>query len=234
MELRETPGFVATLKGEPAEPSAAAGLAATLEHPVVDPRAAEPPVARVPAFPPPPAPRRAGGRRARSRRVMTRVLLAGAVAASAFYAVGAGSTLVDRLRDGASVRTVPAEGGSLLRAVALEAALQGLPPAGRVESLRVTADRLEARVSIDGYVRLVHVTDHGWVAETPTKQAPTGTSVRIDARAPARLIRAVTRRTGRSPARVSHVTLEGTRWQLVFEDGAQFSANAHGRDVRRG
>ncbi len=58
---------------------------------------------------------------------MSRVLLVAIAAAVALFAVGTGSDLFGMLRGGASVRTVPAEGGSLLRAVALETALSGLP-----------------------------------------------------------------------------------------------------------
>ena len=163
MQQWETPGFVATLEGQSTEPFAAAGSAATIEQPVAHPPTIEQPVAQVPTFPPPP-PRRARGRHRRSHRAMSRVLLAGVVAALAFYAVGAGRGLVDHLRDGANVRTVPADGGSLLRAVGLRAALQALPRDGRVESLRVSADRLDARVAVGDHIRLVRVTDRGWVA----------------------------------------------------------------------
>lgn len=228
MQERETPAFVATIAGAPVRAPESVP-AATVEQPVI----ATPPTAEHLAAAPTPRPR-PRSRRSRPRRGMTRVLLAGVVAASALYAFGTGSNLVDRLRDGADVRTVPVDGRSLLRAVALERALQALPKGGRVESLRVSADRLEARVAVGDHVRLVRVTERGWVAETPTTSAPTGARMRIDARAPARMLRTVTRRTGRSATRVAHVTLETARWQLVFEDGAQFSANAHGRDVRRG
>ncbi|MDA0182963.1 hypothetical protein OJ997_21820 [Solirubrobacter phytolaccae] len=234
MQEQETPAFVATIAGAPVAtpaPVPVPAFAPTAEQRVVTAPTAEQSAVTAP---PPRRRPRARGRRSRPRRVMTRVLLAGIVVAFAVYAVGTGSNLVQRLRDGASVRTVPADGRSLLRAVALERALQALPPAAQVESLRVSADRLEARVAVGNRVRLVRVTERGWVAETPSTSAPTGARVRIDPRAPARLIRTVTRRTGRSPARVAHVTLETARWQLVFKDGAQFSANVHGRDVRRG
>ncbi len=80
----------------------------------------------------------------------------------------------------------------------------------------------------------MRVTDRGWVTDVPAPQRPTGTTVRIDPRAPARLVRTATRRSGRSPSSVSHASLEGARWQLVFVGGAQFSADVHGRAVRRG
>jgi hypothetical protein len=132
------------------------------------------------------------------------------------------------IRGGASARTVPVEGGSLLRAVALEAALHGLPR-GRVQGLRVAADRLDARVVVDGRVRLVRITSRGWVTDLPAREEPTGTAVRVDARAPARIVRAVARRTDQA---VSYLLLDGPRWQLVLDDGRRYSADRHGRAVR--
>jgi hypothetical protein len=214
MSEREDPGFVATIGGAPPLDAPTAVLAPTAVAP--------------------PLPRAAPRRPRRGRRVMSRVLLVAITAAAALYAAGIGGQLFGMLREGASARAVPAEGGSLLRAVALEAALQGLPEGGQLESLRVTAERLDARVVLAGRMRLVRVTAEGFVTDLPAPEAPTGRTVRLDARAPARLIRTVTRRTGRGARRVSHLTLEGARWQLVFGDGAQFSADARGRDVRRG
>ena len=166
--------------------------------------------------------------------MMSRVLLVGIAVCFAFYAATTGGRLIGMVREGASARVVPAEGGSLLRAVAFEAALQGLPETASVETLRVTADRLDARVVVDGKVRLVRVTAKGLVTDLPAPESPTGKTVRFDTRAPARIVRAVTRRSGRGPASISHLSLDGSRWQLVFNDGAQFSADARGRDVRRG
>lgn len=226
------PGFVATIgDAVPAVEAPRSVFAPTAEMPAA--------LAPMPTLAPPrpaAAPRRLPWlprRRRTHRRVMSRVILVGIAAAIALYAVGTGRNVVGNLRDGASVRTVPIEGGSLLRAAALEPALRGLPR-GRVEALRVAADRIDARVVVDGHVRLVRVSARGWVTDVPAPEPPTGSTVRIDTRAPARLVRTAVRRSGRSPASVSHASLEGGRWQLVFVGGAQFSANTHGRDVRRG
>jgi hypothetical protein len=218
--MEETPGFVATIDGA----SAVEAFPPTAEAPVAVIAPTEP---MVPVAPRP----RAAARRGRpGGRVMSRVLMAAIAAAFALYAAGVGGDLLGMIRSGASARTVPAEGGSLLRAVALTAALHGLPQ-GRVEALRVAADRIDARVVVDGRVRLVRVTARGWVTDVPAPERPTGTRVRVDPRAPARFVRTVTRRT---PASVAHLRLEGARWQLVLEDGRQFSADVHGRAVRIG
>jgi hypothetical protein len=211
----DEPGFVATIGDAPA----------TVDAPTA---VLEPPTREWAA--PPPAPR---PRPQRPRRVMSRLLLIAITAGFALYVAGVGGELFSLLRGGAAARTVPAEGGSLLRAVAFEAALKGLPP-GRIEALRVAADRLDARVVVDGRVRVVRVTDTGRVTDLPAPERPTGTTLRVDTRAPARIVRAATRRTGRGAASVSHLALEGRRWQLTFTDGAQFSADRHGRGLRRG
>lgn len=223
---RDEPDFVATIGDAPPAVGAPTAVFAPTQ---------ELPAAAAPMHAPPPNPRRPYQlTRRRYRRVMSRVLLLAIVAGVAMYIAGVGGDLVSLLRGGASARTVPAEGGSLLRAVALEAALKGLPEGGRLEAMRVAADRIDARVVVDGRVRLVRVTDRGWVTDLPASEQPTGTTVRIDTRAPARIVQTVLRRTNRKPASISHLSLDGRRWQLVFSDGAQFSADARGRDVHRG
>ena len=227
MGKREEPNFVATIAGASTSSSTPPAVASTGELPTV-----EQPITVPEAWSA--APQRPRKRRKPHRRMMSRVLLVAIVAGFALYAAGTGGQLIGMLREGASARVVPAEGGSLLRAVAFEAALQGLPETASVETLRVAADRIDARVVVDGKVRLVRVTAKGVVTDLPAPEPPTGQTVRFDPRAPARIVRAVTRRTGRGPASISHLSLDGGRWQLVFNDGAQFSADARGRDVRRG
>lgn len=223
MDERETPRFVATIDAAPPTAEAPAfGVPPTAEMPALSPT-----LVALPDV----APSRAPRERARGRppRVMSRVLLVAIAAAGALFVTGVGNDMLGALRGGATARTVPVEGGSLLRAVALEAALRGLP-AGRVETLRVAADRIDARVVAGGRVRLVRVTSRGWVIDVPGPGRPSGRTVRVDPRAPARIIR----RTGRRATSVSHLTLERGRWQIVFQDGALFSANTNGRAVRRG
>src|SRR6478609_2725100 len=127
--MRDEPNFVASIAGAPASSSSPPlGEPPTMEQPVTVPEAWS-------AAPqPPPA---HSGRRRRPPRIMSRALLVGIVVCFAFYAATTGGRLIGMVREGASARVVPAEGGSLLRAVAFEAALQGLPETGSVETLRV-------------------------------------------------------------------------------------------------
>ena len=222
---------MATIAGASTSSSTPPAVASTGELPTVEQPITVPEAWSAAAQRPQPRPRK---RRKPHQRMMSRVLLIAIVAGVALYAAGTGGQLIGMLREGASARVVPTEGGSLLRAVAFEAALQGLPETASIETLRVAADRIDARVVVDSKVRLVRVTAKGVVTDLPAPEPPTGQTVRFDPRAPARIVRAVTRRTGRAPASTSHLSLDGGRWQLVFNDGVQFSADARGHDVRRG
>ena len=163
---------------------------------------------------------------------MSRVLLVAIVVGFALYAATTGGRLIGMVREGASARVVPAEGGSPPRAVAFEAALQGLPETASVETLRVTADRLDARVVVDGKVRLVVIT--ALVTDPPAPESPTGKTVRFDTRAPARIVHAVTRRSGRGPASISHLSLDGLAGSSSSTTARSSRPCLRGRDVRRG
>ena len=131
---------------------------------------------------------------------------------------------------------MPVEGGSLLRASAFAAALKGLP-AGDVEMLRLTPGELDAQVIVDGRRHSVRVSASGRVLDVPAPGGARTTPVRVDPRAPARIIRTAARRADRRPSDVNYLVLMrlGGRpqWQLFFKDGLHFSASAGGRSVRR-
>lgn len=217
---------------------------ATIEGAATTPAPLLPPTAELPLAAPAPArPQRTPGRRRRSGpRVMTRVLFLGIVAASILFALRSGTGMIgdieDALRGRADgvTRTVPVEGGSLLRASAFAAALKGLP-VGDVEMLRLAPGELDAQVIVQGRRHSVRVTASGRVLDVRTPGGARGAPVRVDARAPARIVRTAARRTGRQPASVSYLVLmrSGGRpqWQLFFKDGLHFSASASGRTVRR-
>jgi hypothetical protein len=224
------PAFVATLEG-----TTSARAPETAEQPVV-----------TPALPPPPSPAaRAPSRPRRHRRrprVMSRLLFTAIVAAGLLIGLRSGTGVLDGLEDAlrgqadAITRTVPVEGGSLLRADALSAALAGLPD-GDVEYLRVSRDRIEAQVVAGGRLHNVRVTAAGRVFDIPTPARGRGAALRVNPRAPARIVRTAARRAGRRVSSVSYLMLLdlGGRsvWQLVFDDGLRYTADASGRKVRR-
>ena len=227
------PRFTATIAG--AEATRAPVLPETAEMPDVAGPTWSPPAPR-------PAPVSGRTRPRRGPRAMTRLLLLGIVAAAILFGLREGTDVLGDIEDairgqtGAITRTVPVEGGSLLRASALEAALEGLP-GGDVEVLRVAPDRLDAQVIVDGRMHNVRVTAGGRVFDLPTPGDARGAPVRVDARAPARIVRTATRRAGRRPGSVSYLVLMNiagrSEWQLFFEDGLHFSGSASGRTVRR-
>ena len=231
------PRFVATIEDAPANSE-------TAEMPVVTtpPTATHTPARPAPRPAPAPARPRRRGRR-RGPRVMTRVLFLGIVAASILFALRSGTTWIGDIEDairgraGSVTRTVPVEGGSLLGGTkAFAAALKGLP-AGDIEMLRLTPGELDAQVIVDGRRHSVRVSARGRVLDVPTPGGARTTPVRVDPRAPARIIRTASRRAGRPPATVSYLVLMrlGGRpqWQLFFKDGLHYSASTSGRSVRR-
>ena len=107
---------------------------------------------------------------------MSRVLFLAIVAAAVLIGVRSGTGVFDGVQDAlrgqadAITRTVPVEGGSLLRADALKAALAGLP-AGDVVYLRVSRDRIDAQVVVGERLHNVRVTAAGRVFDIPTPDA---------------------------------------------------------------
>ena len=236
------PAFVATLEGSTASaPAPAPALPETAEQPVAAPTRVSAPRA-APATPTPARPARRRRPR-RGPRVMSRLLFLAIVAAAVLIGVRSGTGVFDGVQDAlrgqadAITRTVPVEGGSLLRADALKSALVGLP-AGDVVYLRVSRDRIDAQVVVGDRLHNVRVTAAGRVFDIPTPDGARGDVLRVNSRAPARIARTAARRAGRKPSSVSYLMLLdlGGRsvWQLVFDDGLRFAADASGRNVRRG
>ena len=138
---------------------------------------------------------------------MSRLLFLAIVAAALLTGLRSVTGVFDGLEDAlrgqadAITRTVPVEGGSLLRADALKAALAGLP-AGKVQYLRVSRTRIDAQVVAGERLHNVRVTAAGRVFDIPTRARGRGGAVRVNARAPARIVRTAARRAGRRPASV--------------------------------
>ena len=174
------PAFVATLEGSAASATAPApALPETAEQPVAAPTRVSAPRA-APAAPAPPRPARRRRPR-RGPRVMSRVLFLAIVAVAVLIGVRSGTGVFDGVQDAlrgqadAITRTVPVEGGSLLRADALKAALAGLP-AGDVEYLRVSRDRIDAQVVVGERLHSVRVTAAGACSTSRRPTAPAATS----------------------------------------------------------
>ena len=98
-------------------------------------------------------------------------------------------------------------------------------------------DRIDATVIAGGRRHAVRVTAGGRVFDIQTPGDTRGATVRVNAAAPARIVRTATRRAGRRPGSVSYLVLMNvggrSEWQLFFDDGLHYSASASGRTVRR-
>ena len=138
----------------------------------------------------------------------------------------------------------PPKPASLLRAGALAAALQRLHGRGRLRLLRVAPDRVDAQlVTSSGAWRNVQVTNRGELRDFGAAGAgvaglPTIPFAQVDARAPARMVRAAAARSGRSPSRVDYLVLlrltTGQSWNLYFKpDGLHFAGDLHGANIVR-
>jgi hypothetical protein len=231
---------------KPAQPSSAfdAGEAWSLRtKPEQAPDTPAP--APTPAFqaPPPRAPARPRRRRRGgfSRLIFLVVLLviAGSGAGSLFTL---GKTAVDSgrnaLRDAIPTPIVEDAGpgdsdaGSFLEPAGLRKAMAKLP-AGRVTILTIRPNGLDATVIADGRTKLVHMDAAGNVTTVGAPVEIPGKSVKLDPAAPGRIVRTVTRRTGKSPAAISQLVLANGTWTAQLDGGAQFTANAKGTKVRR-
>jgi hypothetical protein len=120
---------------------------------------------------------------------------------------------------------------SLLRPHALRAALRKLPH-GRLEYLRVSAERVDAHVLGDRY-HLVSVDVGGVVADVPAPAAVRGPRLHVNAAAP--------RRAGKAAARAAHVPLSSVSylllgrhgWDIYLAGGKHYRSDLAGRHVRR-
>jgi hypothetical protein len=183
-------------------------------------------------------------RRRRARGVVVPLVLIGIVAlvvGGATTALQAGSGAINdfqsAVRD-ATARAVPAQtptgvgSGSLLRPAALKTALAKLP-SRQFQTLRIAPERIDAQVYVKGKMHVVDIRADGTVSDVATPVGGSGKRLRVDARAPSRIVRTAAKRAGRSPSRVSYLVLLGNEWQLFFDDGLRYSASANGRKVKR-
>ncbi len=160
-------------------------------------------------------------------------------------AIEAGRRAIDDFRSAlpspdSAVRAAPQPRGlgarSLLRPGALQTALARLPD-GRLVSLRVAPERIDAQIARGGRFHLVQVTSDARVTDSEAPVSSRQPGLRVDAAAPSRLVRVAARRSGRSATRVSYLVLlrigDATEWHLYFDDGMHYAANSAGRRARR-
>ena len=146
----------------------------------------------------------------------------------------AGRDAVDQIKgaiDDATQSVTPAPApaaASLLGAAPLRAALAKLPP-GRVMSLRVAPERIDAQVYSDGRMHVVQVTAGGQVSDVRTPVAVQQPKLIVHPVAPLRIARA----TGHPVGDVDYLVLTPDGWELFLSDGTHYHANALGRHTKK-
>lgn len=147
---------------------------------------------------------------------------------------GLSGGIIDQVPDEPAPDSPPVglEAGSLFRPAALKAALAKLPE-GDLQTLRVAPERIDANVIIDGRMHVVQVTDAGEVTDIPTPAKIPGSALRVNPNAPNRIVKTAARRERQDASAVSYLVLLDMGWQLFFEDGTHYSANAGGSKVKK-
>jgi hypothetical protein len=127
--------------------------------------------------------------------------------------------------------------GSLLRPAGLRAAVARLRGLGRLSTLRVAADRVNAQLVRGSTLRSVQVSSDGSVFRTDVSGAGGALSTfpwsRVNSLAPSRMVRAI----GRRPSTVNYLVLSdfagSPRWYLYLKSGAYYAAGGDGRHPQR-
>jgi hypothetical protein len=127
--------------------------------------------------------------------------------------------------------------GSLLRPSGMRAAVAKLRPLGRLSSLRIAADRINAQLARGSTLRNVQISSDGSVIRTDVSGAGAALGTfpwaRVNAVAPSRMVRAI----GRRPSTVNYLVLSefagSPRLYLYFKNGAYYAAGADGRHPQR-
>jgi hypothetical protein len=139
------------------------------------------------------------------------------------------------------VAEAPASRQSMLGPAALRPALARARQEGKLRTLRVAADRVDAQL-VDGKGRLVvlDIPAGGDTHRVVATAAPPGDLIpwsAVDAKVPMRIARAAARDAHRTVGRVNNLVLlglsNGPEWELFFKDGVHYSADVRGRHLHR-
>lgn len=231
---------------EPAPAAAEAGPAAAVRTPSPDPEPADP-RAWVSS-----AARRRGrfaGLRAASLVIRVAIIVAvGVVVAGGLVRVGGSiDDAIDPVQPlqanpEAAPPPVGLDRASYLRSENLRGALARLRGEGRVQSVRLAPDRIDARL-VSTKRRVVWSFRAGQdprrVVGAPYYDFETTIALsQIDPTAPVRLVRAAAKRAHLSVDDVDYLYIQRNvgraRWVLYFKGGAHYTADRHGRHVERG
>ena len=230
---------------EPAPAAAEPGSAAAVETPEPEPQPASPvdPRARVPA----PGRRRPRFNGWRAARLVIIVAVGVAIAGVSVRLGGTINRAIDPVQPfevdpEAAPPPVGLDRESYLRRENFRTALARLRGEGRVQSVRLTPDRITARlVSTERRVvwNFRAGQDPQRVVGAPYYDFDTTIVLsQIDPNAPARLAREAARRAHRSVNDVDYMYIQRNvgraRWVLYFKDRAHYTADRHGRHVERG
>jgi hypothetical protein len=230
---------------ETAPAAAEAAPAAAVETPSPDPEPADPR-----AWVPAPARRgRRTGLRAASLVIRLAIIVAvGVVVAGGLVRVGGSiDDAIDRVQPlQVDPESAPPPVGldreSYLRSENLRGALARLRGEGRVQSVRLAPDRIDARL-VSTKRRVVWNFRAGQdprrVVGAPYYDFETTIALsQIDPTAPARLVRVAARRAHLSVDDVDYLYIQRNvgraRWVLYFKGGDHYTADRHGRHVERG
>jgi hypothetical protein len=127
----------------------------------------------------------------------------------------------------------PSSSRSLLRAGPLKDALAKLP-SGRLVSLRVAAERIDAQVIAGGKRHIVQVRADGSKTDVSVPAAPKEATLHVNSQAPMRIARTAARRSRLAVAKVDYLVLGGDGWLLFFKGGEpHYRASASGRNVTK-
>lgn len=210
----------------------------------------EPATAEAPAEPPPP-PRppmpSLTRRRSRGPGLAKLIVLIGTVGVGAIFlgkAADVGRDAVDGVRGQlddtihsiTSPQPAPPTSSSprsLLRSEPLKEALAKLP-SGRLVSLRVAADRIDAQVIAGGKRHVIQVRADGAKTDVSVPAGPKQATLQVNSQAPMRIARTAARRSRLAVAKVDYLVLGDDGWVLFFKGGEpHYRASASGRKVTK-